>query len=222
MHTDQIVGYNVYVKSSISKRQKEFLQIIYDFIKNTGFPPTFEEMREKLGVSSNQSVIDLLEKLEQGGAIKRNEGSARSININPIGFKLLGKQIFPVVGVSAAGSFIESFSEVDFKWMEVPSSIIPNERIKQSDEVFIIKVSGDSMINAGISNEDMLLVRKAKEFKSGDIVVARNNDGTTVKRFIVEGGKRYLKPENPAYKNITIIPDEIFFEGKVILNLSKV
>jgi len=210
------------MKSLMTKRQKEFLQIIYDFIKATGFPPTFEEMREKLKVSSNQSIIDLLEKLEQGGAIKRNEGSARSININPLGFKILGKQIFPVVGMSAAGAFMESFTDVDFKWMEIPTSIVPNEKIKQSDEVFIIKVSGDSMINAGINNEDMLLVRKAKEFKSGDIVVARNNDGTTVKRFIVDGGKRYLKPENPAYQNITIIPDEIFFEGKVILNLSRV
>lgn len=210
------------MKSLITKRQKEFLQIIYDFIKNTGFPPTFEEMREKLKVSSNQSIIDLLEKLEQGGAIKRNEGSARSITINPLGFKILGKQIFPIVGTSAAGAFMESFTDVDFKWMEIPSSIIPNEKIKQSDEVFIIKVSGDSMINAGINNEDMLLVRKAKEFKSGDIVVARNDNGTTVKRFIVDGGKRYLKPENPTYKNIPIIPDEIFFEGKVILNLSRV
>ena len=179
-------------------------------------------MREKLKVSSNQSVIDLLEKLEQGGAVKRNEGSARSININPLGFKILGKQIFPVVGTSAAGAFMESFTDVDFKWMEIPSSMVPNEKIKQSDEVFIIKVNGDSMINAGINNEDMLLVRKAKEFKSGDIVVARNSDGTTVKRFIVDGGKRYLKPENPSYQNISIIPDEIFFEGKVILNLSRI
>ena len=210
------------MKSLITKRQKELLQIIYDFIKNTGFPPTFEEMREKLKVSSNQSIIDLLEKLEKEGTIKRNEGSARSININPLGFKILGKQIFPIVGTSAAGSFMESFTDVDFKWMEIPSSIIPNEKIKQSDEVFIIQVSGDSMINAGINNQDMLLIRKAKEFKSGDIVVARNNDGTTVKRFIVDGGKRYLKPENPTYQNIPIIPGEVFFEGKVILNLSRV
>ena len=77
------------------------------------------------------------------------------------------------------------------------------------------------MINAGINDGDTLLVKKSKEFKSGDIVVARNDDGTTVKRFISEGGKRYLKPENPAYKNISIIPGEIHFDGKVILNLSK-
>ena len=210
------------MESSITTRQKQLLQVIYDFIKNTGFPPTFEEMREKLNVSSNQSVIDLLEKLEQERAIRRNEGSARSININPLGYKILGKQMCPLVGVSAAGPFLDSFTDNDFKWMEIPSNIIPNEKIKQSDEVFIVQVSGDSMINAGIDDGNLLLVNKLKEFKTGDIVVARNSDGTTVKRFVVEGGKRYLKPENPAYQNIPIIPGEIFFEGKVILNLSRV
>ena len=210
------------MKSLVTKRQKELLQIIYDFIKNTGFPPTFEEMREKLKVSSNQSIIDLLEKLEKGGAIKRNEGSARSININPLGFKILGKQIFPVVGISSAGPFIESFQDIDFKWMEVPTGIMPEEKIKKTDEVFIIQIQGDSMINAGINDGDKLLVQKSKSFKNGDIVVARNSDGTTVKRFMVEKNNIYLKPENPNYDIIKIIPEEIVFEGKVILNLSKI
>ncbi|MFZ1019996.1 MAG: transcriptional repressor LexA [Minisyncoccia bacterium] len=210
------------MQSSITKRQKEFLQIIYDFIKNTGFPPSFEEMREKLKVSSNQSIIDLLEKLEKGGAVKRNEGSARSINITPFGFKILGKQIFPMVGVSSAGPFIESFQDIDFKWLEVPTGIMPEEKIKKTDEVFIIQIQGDSMINAGINDGDKLLVQKSKSFKNGDIVVARNSDGTTVKRFVVEKNNIYLKPENPNYDIIKIIPEEIFFDGKVILNLSKI
>lgn len=207
---------------NITPRQKELLKVIYDFVKDTGFPPSFEDMRENLGVSSNQSVLDLLAKLEDHKAIKRNEGSARSIAITPFGFKILDKQMFPLVGVSAAGPFIESFSNINFKWIEVASGLIPNEKIRQSDEVFVIQISGDSMINVGIDDGDNLLVKKSKEFKSGDIVLARNNDGTTVKRFIVEGGKRYLKPENPVYQNIPIVPGEIFFEGKIILNLSKI
>lgn len=217
-----MVGYNICMKFLITKRQKELLQIIYDFIKNTGFSPSFEEMREKLKVSSNQSIIDLLEKLEKGGTIKRNEGSARSININPLGFKILGKQIFPIVGVSSAGPFVESFQDIDFKWMEVPTGIIPEEKIKKTEDVFIIQVHGDSMINAGINDGDKLLIQKSKSFKNGDIVVARNSDGTTVKRFITERNNIYLKPENPNYDIIKIIPEEIFFEGKVILNLSKI
>ena len=101
--------------------------------------------------------------------------------------------------------------------------ILENEKITMSrDDVFIIQIQGDSMINAGIDDGDMLLIKKSGEFKSGDIVVAISDDGTTVKRFIADGGKRYLKPENPNYENIPIIPGEINFEGKVILNLSKV
>ena len=75
------------------------------------------------------------------------------------------------------------------------------------------------MINAGINDGDLLLIKQAREFKNGDIVVARNDDGTTVKRFVAENKKAYLKPENPAYKNIPIFEDT-YFDGKVIANLS--
>jgi SOS-response transcriptional repressor LexA len=68
----------------------------------------------------------------------------------------------------------------------------------------------------------MLLVKKSKEFKSGDIVVAETEEGTTVKRFIAEGGKRFLQPENPMYEKIIIIPGEVKFLGRVVLNLSKI
>ncbi len=207
----------------ITTRQKELLKIIYEYIKSFGYPPSFEEMRQGLKVSSNQSVIDLLQKLEEKKAIKRDEGSARGLGLTFFGFQILGKQkLVPIVGTAAAGVYIESFEEVDFKWVEVPTGLVPNESLQQSKEVFVIRVSGDSMVNAFIDDGDTLLVNRAKEFKSGDIVVARNNDGTTVKRFIAEGGKRYLKPENPAYNIIPIIPGEVFFDGKVIMNLSKI
>ena len=68
-----MVGYNLYMKKAITIRQKELLTIIYDYIKDTGYPPTFEEMRESLKVSSNQSVIDLLVKLEKQGIIKKKK-----------------------------------------------------------------------------------------------------------------------------------------------------
>jgi len=207
---------------SVTVRQKELLQVIYDFIKNTGFPPSFEEMKENLKVASNQSIVDLLEKLEKAQTIRRNEGSARSINITPFGFKILGKQLFPVAGISSAGPFIESFQDIDFKWMEIPTGILSEEKIKKTEDVFIIQVHGDSMINAGINDGNKLLIQKSKSFKNGDIVVARNSDGTTVKRFMVEGSKIFLKPENPNYNIIKIIPEEIIFEGKVILNLSAI
>ena len=208
----------------LSSKQKRVLEIIYDSTSSLGFPPTLADLKEELGVSSNQSVLNFLEILEKKQCIKRIEGQARSIKILPFGLKILGKdQLVPVVGISAAGPYIESFAETFTSWAPLSDQILQNEKIDKSrDEVFVIQISGDSMINAGIGDGDMLLIKKSKEFKSGDIVVARTNDGTTVKRFIADGGKRYLKPENPAYNNIIIIPGEVTFDGKVILNLSKV
>jgi len=177
-----------------------------------------------MGASSNQSALNFLDALEKKGFIKRREGQARSITILPLGLDILGKKmLMPVLGTSSAGSFVESYAETFDKWVALPSVLMESEKIQQDqDGVFVIQVYGDSMINAGIDDGDILLIKKDKEFKSGDIVVARNDEGTTVKKFIADGGKRYLKPENPAYQNIPIIPGEIKFEGKVILNLSKV
>lgn len=210
--------------SRITEKQKNVLNAIYESIKETGFPPTLADLKELLDLASNQAVLNYLNSLEKKELIKREEGQARSIKILPLGFKEIGKpQMAPFIGISAAGPYIESFADTFTDWMPLSDKILQNEKIdKAQDEVFIIQVSGDSMINIDINDRDMLLVKKSKEFKSGDIVIARIDEGTTVKRFIVEGGKRYLQPENPAYERMVIIPDEVKFEGKVILNLSKV
>lgn len=209
--------------SQITEKQKKVLEIIYDNIIIEGFPPSLANLKESLNLASNQAVLNYLNSLEEKGFIQREEGQARGIKITPMGLKILGKErLAPVVGFSAAGPYIESFADINFKWIEIPSGIIPNEKLRQSDDVFVVQVSGDSMINASIDDGDMLLIKKSKEFKSGDIVVARSDEGTTVKKFIAEGGKRYLQPENPAYERMVIIPGEVKFEGKVILNLSKV
>ncbi len=208
--------------SAITPKQKKVLEIIYHCIATEGFPPSLADLRAALNVSSNQSVLNFLEALERNGYIKREEGQARSIKILPLGLRVLGKKkLIPVAGASSCGPYVESFEEVFVKWETLRNEVMENERIDElQEEVFIIKVYGDSMINAGIDDGDMLLVKKTKEYKSGDIVVARYEDGTTVKRFVAENKKTYLKPENPNYKNIPIYP-EMCFEGKVILNLSK-
>lgn len=199
-------------KKPITKRQKELLSIIYHHIKNTGYPPTFEEMREKLYVSSNQSVIDLLTKLEKQNIIKRNQSIARSIVILPVGYKILDKPpLAAFLGAISAGAPIEAI-EITGEWQTVSSEIT-----QLKDEVFLLKISGDSMINAGIDNNDIILVKKEKEFVSGNIVLARIGDEATVKRFISDDKPPfiYLKPENPNHK---IIPftNEMRLEGKVI------
>ena len=200
------------MKKSITPRQKELLEIIYNYIKNEGYPPTFDEMRDKLKVVSNQSIIDLLGKLEKQNIIKRNLSLARSVAILPLGYKELGKpSLAPFLGITSAGSPIDSI-EIKGEWQSVSPEIS-----RLTSEVFILKISGDSMINAGIDDGDMVLVKKEKEFTSGNIVLARIGSESTVKRFISDDKPPYvyLKPENPKYK---IIPatDEVTLEGLVI------
>ncbi|MFA6047645.1 MAG: transcriptional repressor LexA [Parcubacteria group bacterium] len=207
----------------LTPKQRNVLEFIYTFLENSGFPPSISELKEELNVSSNQSVLNFLDTLEKKGYIKREKDQARGLKILPMGAREIGKDVLiKVVGTSAAGPYIESYANA-FSFYPVQKGILEKENIADSQEkVFVIQVQGDSMTNIGIENDDMLLVKEAKEFKSGDIVVAETDEGATVKRFIAEGGKRYLKPENPNYENILIIPGEVRFRGRVILNLSKI
>jgi len=200
------------MNSPITKRQKDLLSIIYQYIKNTGYPPSFEEMKDRLAVSSNQSVLDLLNKLEEKKIIKRSESMARSIVILPLGYQLLGKPpLVAFLGISHAGSSIEPI-QIDGEWQEIS----PDVAILKED-VFLLKVSGDSMINAGIEDGDVVLVKNQKEFISGDIVLAKVRDEATVKRFVSEDKPPYLylKPENPSY-DIIYFTEDVTLEGKVI------
>lgn len=200
------------MKKTITKRQNELLLIIYKYIKNTGYPPTFEEMRIALNVSSNQSVIDLLMRLEKQRVIKKSESVARGIAILPMGYEILGKpSLVSFLGVTSAGAPLETI-EIAGEWQEITGEVA---RLKQ--EVFLLKISGDSMINAGIDDGDIVLVQNQKEFVSGDIVFAQIGDGSTIKRFISEDRPPfvYLKPENSQYQNI-IFTENVRLRGKVI------
>jgi len=193
------------------------LSILYNYIKNTGYPPTFEEMKERLKVSSNQSVIDLLDKLEAKKIIKKEESTARSIVILPLGYEVLDKPpLVPFLGISHAGSPIETLP-IQGEWQTMSKEVK-----KLQNEVFILEISGDSMVNAGIEDGDCVLVQSTKEFTSGDIVLAEINDESTIKRFVSEDKPPYLylKPENPNHK-IIHFTDEITLKGKVISVLKK-
>lgn len=204
---------------NITKRQLEALNIIYKNIESSGFPPSLADLREALKVASNQSVINFLKVLENSGYIKREEGLARGLKILPKGYNALGVDPqAPVVGDSSCGPFVEAIQEVG-KWISLPGTIWKNDVTESEEKLYIIQIHGDSMINAGIFDGDMLLIKQSREYKNGDIVVARGDDGTTVKRFVAENKKSYLKPENPAYKNIPFYED-LFLDGKVIANLT--
>lgn len=202
------------MKGLITQRQKELLYFIYESIKDCGYSPTLEEMREYLGVVSNQAVLDLLKKLEAQGLIKKDISiSSRSFKILDNAYKILGeKPLISFLGTTAAGAPMEAV-EISGEWITTPESNVAQLK----DDVFLLKVSGDSMINAGIEDGDAVLVRGQKEFVSGDIVLAKIGDESTIKRFISDDKPpyMYLKPENPKY-DIILFNEETQLKGKVI------
>jgi len=202
-------------KQIITQRQKQVLQIIYNSLVNFGFPPSFSELKDKLNVSSNQTILDVLSILQKKGFITREEGSARGIKILKSGYKALeARSLAPIVGTTSAGGFIEAIEQID-AWIPLSKD---TEVI--SEDVIITKVLGDSMIGAGINDGDLLLFKKTNEFSSNDIILVETPDGTTVKRFISQHKSPYkfLKPENPKYP---IIPftNEMKTIGKMIKKL---
>jgi len=199
-------------KEIITKRQKEVLQIIYDNIKDFGFPPSFNELKEKLSISSNQSLLDFFSALERKNMITREEGSARGIKILKRGYKAINAApLAPIVGISSAGSFIEAIEEID-AWKP-----LSGEAATIADNAIIVRIMGDSMIDADIEDGDLILFAKTNEFSSGDIVLTQTPDGTTVKRFISQNKPPYqfLKPENPKYP-IILFTDEMEMVGKMV------
>lgn len=192
-------------------RQKQLLEIIYDFVRDTGYPPSFEEMRGSLGVVSNQSIVDLLGKLCRSGYIKKDSG-ARSLAILHLGYTAIGRPaLAPILGTTTAGLPAESI-EIAGDWHVLSADVA-----RFAGDLCMLRISGDSMINAGIDDGDAVLVQTMKEFVSGDIVFAEIGAEGTVKRFMSDDKPPYvyLKPENPNHQNI-LFTDEVRLKGKVI------
>ena len=188
-------------KKLVTERQKEVLRIIYDNLISVGFPPSFSELREKLKISSNQALLDIFSRMEKNNLIRREEGSARGIKILRKGYQEISVQpLVPIVGTTAAGSFTEAIEEIG-AWQSLSKDV---ETI--ADDVIVVRVMGDSMINAGIKDGDLILIKRDTKFSSGDIVLAQTPDGTTVKRYVLQDKPPYrlLKPENPKYSVIPI------------------
>jgi len=198
-------------KQGLTQRQKQTLMLIYNSIKYSGYPPTLSELKESLNVVSNQAVLDLLKILEEKKYIRKEEGAARGLQLTQKGYDSLNVSTYaPMIGVTAAGPFMDTL-EQHGEWKEISSDL---ERL--SDKIGLFKVKGDSMIGAGLNDGDIVVVKhEITEFRNGDIVLARNDDGTTIKRFVNTNNKVYLSPENPKYSRISITPD-LRLIGKVI------
>ncbi len=185
----------------ITAKQTEILEYIKHEIINKGYPPAVREICEAVHLKSTSSVHAHLESLEKNGYIRRDPTKPRAIEIMDENFNLTRREVVnvPVVGSVAAGQPILAVENIE-SYFPIPAELMPNQ------ESFLLKVKGESMINAGIFDGDQVLVQKQPTAENGEIVVALIEDSATVKTFYKEADHIRLQPENDAYDPI-ILPD---------------
>lgn len=199
-----------YMPGKISAKQQEILNYIKEEILKKGYPPTVREICEVVHLKSTSSVHSHLETLENNGYIRRDPTKPRAIEIVDEEFNLTRREMMniPIVGRVAAGQPLLAAENIE-DYFAIPSEFLPS-----NEELFILVVKGDSMVNAGIYEGDMLIVQKQSVARNGDIVVALLEDSVTVKRFYKESNHIRLQPENDFMDPIIVPTCDIV--GKVI------
>lgn len=192
----------------ITKKQQEILDYIKEEILKKGYPPAVREICEAVQLKSTSSVHSHLETLEKNGYIRRDPTKPRAIEICDDNFQMVRTEIvsLPVIGQVAAGTPILAEENIE-SYFPVPADMVP------SGESFVLKVKGDSMVNAGIYSGDQIFVHSCNTAHNGDTVVALIDDSATVKTFYKENGHIRLQPENDYME--PIIVDDCQILGKV-------
>lgn len=196
-------------QGKITDKQREILEYIKEMILKKGYPPAVREICEAVHLKSTSSVHSHLESLEKNGYIRRDPTKPRTIEILDDDFALTRRELVnvPVIGMVAAGVPILAEQNIE-DYLPIPAEILPNK------EVFMLKVKGNSIIEAGIYNGDKVIVAKQPNAENGDKVVALVDDSATVKTFYKENGHFRLQPENSSMD--PIILDQVEILGKVI------
>lgn len=196
----------------ITKRQKEVLDIIKKDIAKNGYPPTVREIGKELGLNSSATTFFHIQKLIENGYLKQNNSKNRAIELL-VPNEYLEKESkvidVPLLGKVQAGNPIEAI-EIPDEFFHLPVDLIPRNK-----DVFTLRVSGESMINVGIYDSDIIIVERCETARNGEIVVAYTEDyHVTVKTFYKEKDYIRLQPENDTMD--PIILDNCKILGKVI------
>lgn len=196
-------------QGKISAKQLEILEYIKSQILERGFPPSVRDICEAVHLKSTSSVHSHLETLEKNGYIRRDPTKPRAIEILDESFNFTRREMVnvPIVGRVAAGEPILAAQNVE-NYFPIPMEFMPN------NQTFMLKVRGESMINAGIFDGDQVLVKQQASAENGDIVVALVEDSATVKTFYKEDGYYRLQPENDSMDPI-LVQDNLQILGKV-------
>jgi len=203
----------VFSLTKLSKRQQDILNFIKEEVRSKGYPPSVREIGEAVGLASSSTVHGHLARLESKGLIRRDPTKPRAIEILDLdeATKIPQSNVVnvPVIGKVTAGQPITAIENVEEYFP------LPDKYVSPDDHVFMLEIMGNSMIEAGILNGDMVIVRQQQTANNGDIVVAMTEENeATVKRFFKEQNYIRLQPENSTME--PIILRNVSILGKVI------
>ena len=200
----------------LTGRQQEIWDFLVEYVDGHGYPPTVREIGEKVGLASPSTVHAHLANLERAGLLKRDPTKPRALEL--VGRRASADSArpdvhkLPLIGEIAAGGPLLAEQNIE-EYLAVP------EPLSRGGAEFLLRVKGESMINAGILDGDIIVVRKQQDARDGEIVVAlagddESADEATVKRFFSENGRVRLQPENDALE--PIYADHVQVLGKVV------
>ena len=192
------------MSSKLTERQQQVLDCIRECLADTGMAPTRAEIADIMGFQSKNAASDHLRALERKGFIRLHSDRSRGIQLLDNAY--WSEEELPIVGKVAAGVPIEAIENVE---RTVP---VPQGLFKQRP-TYLLKVQGDSMVDAGIFDGDLIAVRKSNVARTGEIVVARIDEEVTVKTLKLNKSSATLLPANEAYEPIKVPADQLVIEG---------
>ncbi len=189
----------------LTKRQSEVFEILKEYVADFGIAPTHVELAKCIGVNSSKAAADHLKALEKKGVVKLYPDKPRGIQV----LTSASDDELPLIGSVAAGLPIEAVENVE-TYVTIP------DVLKRKKPTFLLRVRGDSMIDAGILDGDLIAVRKTNTAEIGQIVVARIDDEVTVKRLERQGNNAVLQPANDCYQPIILPAEDLAIEGQFV------
>jgi repressor LexA len=194
----------------LTKRQKEMLDFLQEFLEEQGYPPSFEEIAQHFGYGSLATVHEHLENLKRKGFIRKSYNASRSIELVPAGHSVAAIEL-PLLGRVAAGLPIEAVEDRE-------TVSVPENMVSRGGQHYVLRVKGDSMIDEQIRDGDFIIVNARNTALNGEVVVALvEGESATVKKFYVEGdGRIRLQPANPGMPPMYFPADDIAVQGVVV------
>lgn len=222
------------MKKALSERQKNILSFIHEYVQDNTRPPTIREIGKAVDISSTSVVNYNLTKLKEKGFLDRTAEVSRGLRLTTKAVEIIGEAVngvsetlarvmrIPMLGNIVAGEPIETgnndFSTYDEEdAVELSASMLTG----RTDDLFALRVSGDSMIDAMVNDGDIVIMRSEKTARNGEMVAVwlKGDDTTTLKYFYNEGNRIRLQPANPTMEPIYVDPAKVDVQGKVMMVL---